>query len=197
MFDNQQYTRRDWRNRNIFYVGEKPKWLSLEVDSKGRYLESIDEMSVVKSDWAMSFINKLDNYYFKNRKTIGFEFVRDTFLQSNNLIKLTEINEYLIGRVLEYLNISLKIERSRLKLGNLGKDEKLIALCKEYGILTYITGSRALSYLDRNKFKEESIVVEIVDYTLMPPISLPVEPSIFHWLITLDADGVKEVCGIN
>ena len=38
-FDEVQYTRRDWRNRNIIKSGLKTKWLTLSVENKGNYKE--------------------------------------------------------------------------------------------------------------------------------------------------------------
>ena len=36
-FDEVQYTRRDWRNRNKIIINNKEKWLTVPVNSKGNY----------------------------------------------------------------------------------------------------------------------------------------------------------------
>ena len=38
LFDDMQYTKRDWRNRNIIKTAAGLKWLTIPVDSKGSIL---------------------------------------------------------------------------------------------------------------------------------------------------------------
>src|SRR5207237_5532530 len=52
LFDDRQYTRRDWRNRNLIKTVKGAEWLTIPVQAKGRYLERIDQMRVVGPDWA-------------------------------------------------------------------------------------------------------------------------------------------------
>ena len=51
LFDDVQYTRRDWRNRNRIKTPAGLQWLTIPVDSKGRYLECISNMSVSDAGW--------------------------------------------------------------------------------------------------------------------------------------------------
>ena len=37
LYDDMQYTRRDWRNRNKIKTPQGLKWLSIPVDIKGKY----------------------------------------------------------------------------------------------------------------------------------------------------------------
>src|SRR5215468_255615 len=52
LFDDVQYTRRDWRNRNRIKTSNGLLWLSIPVESKGRYFEAIKDMRVVDRHWA-------------------------------------------------------------------------------------------------------------------------------------------------
>jgi hypothetical protein len=53
-FDDTQYTRRDWRNRNRIKTHGGLHWLSIPVRSKGQYLSTIKDMVVADSGWAQS-----------------------------------------------------------------------------------------------------------------------------------------------
>ena len=52
LYDNAQYTKRDWRNRNIIKTENGLKWLTIPVNVKGRYLQSIKDVRIVNNEWA-------------------------------------------------------------------------------------------------------------------------------------------------
>ena len=67
IYDEVQYTRRDWRNRNIIKTANGLKWLSIPVSAKGKYLQRIDEVVVSDLNWrfgqSVAFvIMRLNNY---------------------------------------------------------------------------------------------------------------------------------------
>ena len=37
LYDDMQYTKRDWRNRNMLITPNGPKWLSIPIDVKGKF----------------------------------------------------------------------------------------------------------------------------------------------------------------
>ena len=46
LYDDMQYTRRDWRNRNQIKTVDGKKWLTIPVDSKGKFFQKINETKV-------------------------------------------------------------------------------------------------------------------------------------------------------
>lgn len=40
MYDDMQYTKRDWRNRNLIKTPQGLKWLSIPVEVKGKYFQN-------------------------------------------------------------------------------------------------------------------------------------------------------------
>ncbi len=63
LLDSVQYTRRDWRNRNIIKTATGPMWLTVPVEVSGRYSQAIDETRVVKSDWARTQRRAIEHAY--------------------------------------------------------------------------------------------------------------------------------------
>ena len=49
--DNVQYTRRDWRNRNTIKINNKKRWLTIPVQTKGKYKSKISEIFVSEPKW--------------------------------------------------------------------------------------------------------------------------------------------------
>ena len=54
LFDDVQFTRRDWRNRNRIKTPRGPQWLTIPVNSKGQYHEPIKSITVSEPDWALA-----------------------------------------------------------------------------------------------------------------------------------------------
>ena len=52
LYDDVQYTRRDWRNRNRIKTADGPQWLTIPVEVKGKYTQRIRDTRVSDHDWA-------------------------------------------------------------------------------------------------------------------------------------------------
>src|SRR5438105_3087855 len=52
LYDDRQYTRRDWRNRNRIKTVQGTRWLTVPVEVKGRYHQRIDETRISDRRWA-------------------------------------------------------------------------------------------------------------------------------------------------
>lgn len=46
LYDDMQYTRRDWRNRNRIMTPNGPQWLTIPVSVKGKFYQRINETKV-------------------------------------------------------------------------------------------------------------------------------------------------------
>src|SRR4030095_11264717 len=51
VYDEMQYTRRDWRNRNLIKSQEGTKWLTIPVEVKGKYFQKIKDTRIADSNW--------------------------------------------------------------------------------------------------------------------------------------------------
>lgn len=52
LYDDMQYTRRDWRNRNKIKTAHGLHWLTIPVKVKGHYTQRIRETEVSSPAWA-------------------------------------------------------------------------------------------------------------------------------------------------
>src|SRR5712691_7293210 len=52
LYDDRQFTRRDWRNRNRIKTPRGTQWLTIPVETKGRYHQRIDETMIGDPRWA-------------------------------------------------------------------------------------------------------------------------------------------------
>ncbi len=63
LFDDVQYTRRDWRNRNRIKTAAGPLWLTIPVQVKGKYLQKVREVEVIEPGWASEHWKTIQHAY--------------------------------------------------------------------------------------------------------------------------------------
>lgn len=170
VYDEVQYTKNDWRNRNQIKTANGLSWLTIPVIQKSLN-QKINETFVSQSNWNKKHWNSITCNY---SKAPFFEQFEDDFKQLYIQIQtqnLSEINQIFIKKINEILNIRTEIVDSRdLKLVG-DKNERLIDAVKKLNGTHYISGPAAKSYIDLNKFGTELIQVEWVDYNGYPEYS--------------------------
>ena len=65
LYDDMQYTRRDWRNRNKIKTHDGLQWLTVPVINKGKYFQKINETQVTDSKWCHDHWRALSLNYKK------------------------------------------------------------------------------------------------------------------------------------
>lgn len=168
LFDSAQYTRRDWRNRNIIVTPDGPAWLTIPVKVKGRYLQRIDETEVDGDAWRTKHWRTLESNYasaphFREYSAL----LADIYLHSAETM-LSRINHAFLVAVCGILGIGTRITWST-DYGSTGsKTERLIALCKSAGASRYVSGPKARAYIEPQLFAEANIALDYMDYSGYP-----------------------------
>lgn len=164
LYDEMQYTKRDWRNRNKIKTPNGLLWLSIPVEVKGKFFQKINETKINEKDWAKKHWQTIIfNYsrakYFKDYKEI-FE---ELYLNSTEEY-LSEVNFKFISKINEILGITTKLRwSSEFDLVD-GQTEKLIGICKDCNADIYLSGPAAKDYFDMEVAKKENIEVEWMNY---------------------------------
>jgi len=165
IYDDMQYTKRDWRNRNLIKTKDGLKWLSIPVEVKGKYFQKINETKVSDKNWAKEHWSVLVHNYSKSQH---FKEVKDVFEEVYlNMTEnyLTQINFKFLSVINSFLGIKTPVLfSSALKLAK-GKTERLVDLCKQRGATDYFSGPTAKNYMDEEMFEDESIKVHYFDYS--------------------------------
>lgn len=165
LFDDRQYTRRDWRNRNRIKTSQGLKWLTIPVKVKGKYHQKICETQIDDGDWNYKHWKTiLMNYskakYFPRYKN-NFE---ELFLNMNEKY-LSFVNYRFIKKICELLDIHAKITWSMDFEMIEGKTERLIHICKQAKAHEYLSGPSAKSYIDEKLFNSVGIRLSYMDYS--------------------------------
>ncbi len=168
LFDDVQYTRRDWRNRNMIKTPQGLQWLTIPVNVKNNYYSPINEVTVADDTWRKKhWMSIVSNYgkasYFNEYKAI-FE---DLYLNSKETL-LSQVNYQFIKTICQIFGIQTRISWSTDYTLAEGKNEKLMELCKQVGATRYISGPAAKDYIDETIFTSQGIEVAWMDYSGYP-----------------------------
>ncbi len=167
LYDDMQYTKRDWRNRNKIKTPQGLKWMSVPVEVKGKFFQKISETIISDVHWSKKHIDLLKQNYSKAPayKEV-FPFIEELYRTANRFKTISEINHHFITQLCNYLHIKTKISfSSDYKLLEEGKTERLVDLCKQMDADEYFTGSAAKSYMDPVLFEKEGVQVTYYEYT--------------------------------
>lgn len=166
-YDEVQYTKNDWRNRNKIYTATGLKWMTVPV--YGTTEKRIDEIEIVRGRWQMQHYQSiLTNYakapYFRQyRDFLDFVYL-DTVWNS-----LSELNQFLIRKIAtDFLHISTKLDQSNSYPSAGSGHQKLLSLVKNTGANFYESGPAARSYIISSDYREAGIELIWKDYSGYP-----------------------------
>lgn len=164
LYDDMQYTRRDWRNRNKIGTPQGAKWLTVPVEVKGRYHQSIRETQIADESWALKHWRTLEGNYSKS------PYFRDvaTWLKplylDHSYSHLSVLNRTLLTATARYLGINTEIGDSADFELISGKSERLADLCQQMDASVYVSGPAAREYLDLAQFSTRGVAVSWFEY---------------------------------
>lgn len=164
LFDDMQYTRRDWRNRNKVVSPSGVQWLTIPVQVKGKYTQAIKDTLVADSSWCA-----------RHWKTLCFcyggapffapcaEILEPLYLASTET-HLSQINRRFLEAIAELLRITTKLTWSMDYELVDGKTERLVDLCRQARATEYLSGPSARGYIDEDAFRTAGIAVKWMSY---------------------------------
>ena len=170
--DTAQYTCRDWRNRNIIKTPTGKQWLT--VPNNGTQSKKISEVMIDNSsDWQNKHYQALKRNYGSCDHFNDLLPLLDDIYQEQKWIYLSELNQYLIIKIAEILNINTQFHNSNEFILPHGKNEKIISIIHQLEGTHYINGPSAADYIDHDLFKLNDINLEFMDYSNYPQYTQP------------------------
>ena len=168
LYDDMQYTRRDWRNRNQIKTPQGIKWLTVPVLVKGKYHQKIKETEIDGTEWAIKHWKALEiNYsgapYFKEISL----WLKPLYCE-HSFTHISQLNRCFIEAICEYLDIKTVIKSSAdYSLVN-GKTERLADLCLQANGTEYVSGLAGKNYIDEKIFSDFGIELAWFNYEGYP-----------------------------
>jgi hypothetical protein len=167
IYDDVQFTKNDWRNRNKIKTSKGLEWLSIPV---GQDIDrKIKDVILPTTEWRKKHCRTLQANYSR-AKHFGevFEMLLPLY-EDVSLKTLTELNKNFIEVICNYLGIKTKISYSwEYDISSVGRVDKLVELCVKAGASEYVSGPAAKAYLNEGYFQKENISVHWFNYEGYP-----------------------------
>jgi hypothetical protein len=168
LYDDMQYTRRDWRNRNQIKTPQGVQWLTVPVQVKGKYDQKIKDTLIDGSDWATAHWKTLVQNYRRAPHFLEVAQRLEPLYLSESYTNISQLNRRFIEVICHYLGIKTIISNSWDYNLLDGKTERLADLCMQAGGTEYISGPSAKDYVDESVFNNINIQLTWFDYAGYP-----------------------------
>lgn len=169
LYDDMQFTRRDWRSRNRIKTANGLHWLSVPVNVKGKYEQKIKDTQIADAEWPEKHWQTLRHAY---GKTPFFKLYRPQIEAAFNELSgekmLSQVNHRLTRLVCDLLGIDTPIKWSMDYPQQEGKSERLLSICIAAGATNYLSGPAARDYMDIELFERNGVAVNFADYAGYP-----------------------------
>jgi hypothetical protein len=168
LYDDMQYTRRDWRNRNRIKTRNGLAWLTVPVQVKGNYDQRIRDTKLAGWSWAREHWETIRHTYAKAPHFDAMEGTLGPIYQGPVLRWLSDLNRHLIQAVLDYLGTTTRLTSSADYVLAEGKTERLVDLCRQARATEYLSGPSAKGYIEPYQFDRAGIGLRFADYSGYP-----------------------------
>ena len=185
LYDDVQYTPRDWRNRNRIIAATGPHWLTIPV----RHLErsqKIQEITVADADWAGRHWRSIAKAYGRAPGFAEHREFFETLYLGPQPDHLSEINHRFLRAICDLLGIPTTFSWSRDWLPRGDRSERLLDVCLQLGASVYVSGPSARCYLDEARFQEAGVAVEWMSYDRYPEYPQRHGQAFVHEVSVLD-----------
>ncbi len=164
LYDDMQYTKNDWRNRNMIKTQLGPQWLTIPIKTRGKSRQRIRDTEVSNQNWSRLHWKTLNQNY---QNAACFDEISkwlEPMYNGNKNTNLSRVNRQFIEAICRYLGITTKITYSWDYALSGGRTERLIYLCQQAGGVEYVSGPAAQNHLDRQLFDSCQIKLSWFDY---------------------------------
>jgi len=182
--DDLQYTKNDWRNRNLIKTPKGTEWLTIPVGTRADRL--ICEVTLPDRSWAEKHWRLIREHY---RRAPYFAhcapYFEDVYLR-REWKSLSELNQSLVAEIArDFLGIRTRFADSRQYAPTGGKLDRLIDLLLRAGATTYVSGPAAKAYIEPQRFADAGIELVWKDYTGYPEYP-QLHPPFTHQVSVID-----------
>ncbi len=170
LYDEVQFTKNDWRNRNQIKTPTCKDWITIPVLQKNLG-QKISETIVVDNFWRKKHWKTIVQNYKKAKFFRTYAPIFENLYLNREEIFLSKINHQFIKAVNSILGIKTKIVFDNQYELRGSKTERIIHICKQAGASEYISGPSGKNYIEENLFEETDIALTYFDYSGYPEYS--------------------------
>ncbi|MDR5779080.1 WbqC family protein [Caballeronia sp. LZ065] len=168
IYDEVQFTKNDWRNRNRIKTRNGGEWITIPVQQE-RLDQKISETRVLNGRWAVKHWKAIANNYARAPYFAQYADVLEAlYRQAGQLEWLSEINLLFIRTICNLLGVTTNITSSRDYDLSGDRVARLVSVCCQADAQVYLSGPAAKNYLDEALFAAAGVGVEWMSYDGYP-----------------------------
>jgi hypothetical protein len=187
LYDDVQYTKNDWRNRNRIKTQTGTAWLTIPVLFRGRFGQTIREAEIRDRSWAGKHWKSLQTCYSRAAFFPALApAIRSLYESTAEERSLSKVNELFLRALCGLLGMSTQITSSTDYELSGDRTERLVRLCEQAGATEYLTGPSARAYLELESFASRGIRVCWMSYAGYPEYRQVYGPPFIHEVSILD-----------
>jgi hypothetical protein len=158
LYDDVQFDKHGWRNRNRIKCARGLQWLTVPVRQHGKPRIADVEVDATKT-WARKHIASIRQCY------AGAPHLEPYVTQLESVLTqpwrlLVDLDEAVIALLAGWLELDTTMARSSEIAPAGDRNERLVALCRHFGADRYRSGAAARAYVNVELFEREGIEVE-------------------------------------
>ncbi|MBB1127105.1 WbqC family protein [Thiospirillum jenense] len=166
-YDDLQFTKNDWRNRNKIKTQNGCEWLTIPVGANEKRL--ICEVEIKDSAWQIKHWKSIHQCYGKSDYFLNYKDIFEHVYLEQRWASLSVLNQYLICLISNnILNIKTEFKDSREYDLSGKKLDRLLELVVKTGATRYISGPAAKDYIDPARFVDAGIDLVWKEYSGYP-----------------------------
>lgn len=164
LYDDVQYDKGGWRNRNRIKTPNGPLWLTVPVLLKGEGFPLIRDVHINTSQpWAKTHLKTLAQYYNKA------PFFREYFAELETLLmegnnKLADLDREVLAWMCSKFAIATPLAWSSELDVQGDRIDRLIAIVRHYGGDIFYEGAAGRDYIPVERFEDQGVRVEFQNY---------------------------------
>ena len=200
-YDDVQYDKRGWRNRNRIKTSTGPIWLSIPVFNRGAQTEHIlinDIRIVWDRPWNQEHWNSIRMAYSKAPYFSQYAGMVEEFYakKPEMLADFTIESTISLARAIG-IDQTRFLRSSQIEGVEGTKTDRLISILKKVNATHYISGPSAKDYIENEKFEDAGLSLEYINYDypeypqLFPPFDAQV--SIIDTLFMMGKDTLSTI----
>lgn len=165
LYDEVQYTKNDWRNRNQIITKNGPHWLTIPVKKSGKFGQSIAQTEVIDGKWAAKHWMTITQNYTKAPFFAEVsDWLHPCYTAAADQTHISKVNQIFLRAIAGYLGFETQIVDSADIPGTADRVGRLVQICTQLEADRYLSGPAAKSYLDESAFADQGIGVDWMEY---------------------------------
>jgi WbqC-like protein family len=163
-YDDVQYDKHGWRNRNRIKTQSGPLWLTVPVRHAGRDCPRILDVEIdARTPWARKHVASIRQAYARAPFLARYLSSLEELLHQK-WERVVDLDLQCAATMADWFGLRRRVERSSA-LGVEGdRSGRLVNICRRLGATKYVSGDSAKDYLDVGLFERHGIQVQWQQY---------------------------------